>query len=81
MPPAPKLLPEFPSPAALREAAEAEAAAREAARQARIAAALSHPSTRPLAVRPDMGYVPRYLQQRQRQPLVAPPVRQVGGLR
>ncbi|GFR51463.1 hypothetical protein Agub_g13872 [Astrephomene gubernaculifera] len=75
LPPAPKLLPEFPSPAAAREAAEAAAAAEQAAREARLAAAVAHPSARPLFVRPDLKYVPQYLRQRQRSPVLPPPVR------
>ncbi|KAG2494361.1 hypothetical protein HYH03_007418 [Edaphochlamys debaryana] len=73
VPPAPKLLPEFPSPAAARETAEAMAAAERAAREARLASALSNPATRPLALRPDMRYVPQYLRARQRAPVVPQP--------
>ncbi|GIM05384.1 hypothetical protein Vretimale_9856, partial [Volvox reticuliferus] len=73
LPEAPKILPEFPSAAAIREVAEAaERAAREA-REARIAAAIAHHSTRPLRIRPDMKYVPQYLRQRQRSPVIPAP--------
>ncbi|GIL53685.1 hypothetical protein Vafri_9318, partial [Volvox africanus] len=73
LPEAPKILPEFPSAATAREAAEAaESAAREA-REARIAAAIAHHSTRPLRIRPDMKYVPQYLRQRQRGPVIPAP--------
>jgi hypothetical protein len=75
LPEAPKILPEFPSAAAIREEAEEAAAAELAAREARLVAAIAHHSTRPLQVRPDMKYVPQYLRQRQRPPVIPPPVR------